>query len=47
MKKRSWRTTHNPETGKDDYDETIYHCETDDIWLTIDIPVETNDKSAA
>jgi hypothetical protein len=44
MEKRNWRITRNPETSKDDYEETMYHCKTDDIWLTLDIPVKQADK---
>ncbi|HSH55496.1 MAG TPA: hypothetical protein VK983_01560 [Candidatus Limnocylindrales bacterium] len=37
MKKVSWNISNNPDNGKK-YDRTIYQCETDDIWITTEIP---------
>lgn len=33
MLKRGMQVTRNPANGKQ-YDHTLYHCETDDVWVT-------------
>lgn len=30
--------SHNPNEGNKEYDRTVYQCESDDIWVTIEIP---------
>lgn len=40
MKKVRRDSSYNPNEANKEYDRTVYKCEIDDIWITIEVPVE-------
>ena len=49
MRKVRWEITNNFKVGKDfkEYDKFTYECKDDDIWVTIEVPVENPQTTAA
>lgn len=38
MKKVRWDISKNPNEDNKEYDRTVYKCESDDIWVTTEVP---------
>lgn len=44
MKKVRWHISHNPNENNKEYDHTVYQCETDDVWVTTEIPKDDSNE---